>query len=88
TYLLAGLALVMTDTAGHGPLREELGEDALVVPAGDVRALAEGFRRIAGDPELLANWRKASWRAASTRWHWEHPEERGKLLRLFDEKAR
>jgi len=87
-YLLAGLALVMTDTPGQQPLREGLGDKALVVSPGDVPALAAGFRRFASDRRYLLDCRRASWRAAATRWHWEHFEERGKLLRLFEEGAR
>ena len=87
-YLLAGLALVMTDTPGHRPLREDLGDKGLVVPPGDVAGLAQGFRRFASDRNYLLECRLASWRAAATRWHWEHSEERGKLLRLFEEGAR
>ncbi len=87
-YLLAGLALVMTDTPGQKPLREELGDKALVVSKGDVSALAAGYRRFAIDRHYLLDCRRASWKAAATRWHWEHSEERGKLLRLFEEGAR
>lgn len=87
-YLLAGLALVMTDTPGHRPLRDGLGKKALVVPAGDVRALSEGLRRFADDRRYLLDCRKASWDAASKRWHWEHSEERGKLRRLFEAATR
>ncbi|MGH9388388.1 MAG: glycosyltransferase [Vicinamibacteria bacterium] len=87
-YLLSGLALVMTDTPGHRPLREELGDKGLVVPPADVVGLAQGFRRFARDRKYLLECRRASWTAAATRWHWEHPEERGKLLRLFEEETR
>jgi len=87
-YLLAGLALVMTDTPGQRPLRDELGDQALVVSPGDVQALAAGFRRFANDRRYLLDCQRASWKAAATRWHWEHSEERGKLLRLFEEGAR
>lgn len=87
-YPLAGLALVMTDTPGHQPLRDALRDKALVVPQGDGSALAEGFRRFARDRRHLLDCRRASWEAAMTRWHWEHPEERGKLLRLFEAATR
>jgi glycosyltransferase involved in cell wall biosynthesis len=85
TYVVSGLALVLTDTPGHRPLLADLEGDAVVVPAGDgaVRALASGLARLAGDPELLARCRLRSWEAAKKRWHWEHPEERGRLLELF-----
>ena len=86
--LVAGLALVMTDTPGQRPLQDELGDHALVVSPGDVQALAAGFRRFANDRRYLLDCQRASWNAASRRWHWEHSEERGKLLRLFEEGAR
>jgi hypothetical protein len=82
-YLPSGLALAMTDTEGQKVLSKELGDKALVVPAGDVDSLAEGLHRFANDRRHLLACRKASWNAAVRRWHWEHAEERGKLLRLF-----
>jgi glycosyltransferase involved in cell wall biosynthesis len=88
TYVLAGLALVMSDTPGQQRLREELAEKALAVRTGDVQALAEGFRRLAQDPRHLLDCRKASWNAAVRRWHWEHEEERGKLLSMFEAATR
>jgi glycosyltransferase involved in cell wall biosynthesis len=88
TYLLAGLALAMTDTPGQRVLQEALLDKALVVPPGDVKALAEGFRRFASDRRHLLDCRRASWNAAAARWHWEHPEERGRLLRLFEAATR
>jgi hypothetical protein len=84
TYLLAGLAVAMTDTPGQRPLREALGGNALVVAPGDVKALAKGFRRFAEDRSYLGECRIASWKAARSRWHWEHAEEKGKLLRLVE----
>jgi hypothetical protein len=87
-YPLAGLALAMTDTPGHRALAGELGDRALVVRAGDVEALAKGLRRFADDRSHLLDCRKASWSAALGRWHWEHVEERGKLLALFEEAGR
>lgn len=83
TYLVAGLALVLTDLPGHRPLIQELGAAALVVPPREVRLLSEGFRRLATDRSYLSECRRASWNAATRRWHWQHPEERGRLLRLF-----
>jgi hypothetical protein len=89
TYLVAGLAVVMTDTSGQRPVREALGEQAIVVPlGGEMSALAEGFRRFARDRDYLRECRRASWSAAAKRWHWEHAEERGKLLRLFEAATR
>jgi glycosyltransferase involved in cell wall biosynthesis len=80
TYLLAGLAVVLTDTAGQRPLAADLGEAAFSYRPGDVEALAKGLRRWAEDKQSLAAAKAAAWRAAGRRWHWEHPAERGALL--------
>ncbi len=48
--LAAGTPCVTTD---GGALPEVVGEDAVVVPAGDAKALAEALRRAAADPEPL-----------------------------------
>jgi hypothetical protein len=81
-YMLAGLALAMTTTAGQRPLVDRLHEHAVTVPPGDVDALASGLARLSNERGWLAKCRRASWEAASSRWHWEHAEERGKLLDL------
>jgi glycosyltransferase involved in cell wall biosynthesis len=80
TYMLAGLAVVFTDTPGQRPLALDLGEGALLYRVGDVEALARGLKRWDDDRELLARAKAAAWAAARRRWHWEHPEERGTLL--------
>jgi glycosyltransferase involved in cell wall biosynthesis len=83
TYLLSGLALVFTDTPGHRLLIEDLDGDAVVVPTRDSSALASGLDRLARDRGFLDRCRRRSWEAARRRWHWEHPEERGRLVALF-----
>jgi hypothetical protein len=82
TYMLAGLAVVFTDTRGQRPLARELGESAILYTPGDVAALAAGLRRWVENRDLLRQARIASWKAAQRRWHWEHPLERGALLEL------
>jgi hypothetical protein len=79
TYMLAGLALVMTDTPGQRPLAADVGDVLLYAP-GDVPNLAKGLVRWAHDRTALARAKAAAWRAACRRWHWEHPAERGALL--------
>ena len=83
TYILGGLALVMTETAGHRPLIEALGEASIHYAPGDVDTLASGLTRLADERSFLERCRHASWEAADRRWHWEHTEERGRLVRLF-----
>jgi glycosyltransferase involved in cell wall biosynthesis len=80
TYMLAGLAIIFTDTAGQRSIAAELGHGALVYGSGDVAALAAGLTRWASDRALLARARAAAWEGARRRWHWEHPQERGVLL--------
>lgn len=81
TYVLGGLAVVLTDTPGQRPLAQDLGEGSLLYAPGDVASLAAGLRRWADDARLLERARTASWRAAQRRWHWGHPDESGALIR-------
>jgi glycosyltransferase involved in cell wall biosynthesis len=80
TYVLAGLAVAVTDTAGQRPVAEDLGEGAVLYKPGDTAALAAGLRHWADDGAALARAKRACWEAARRRWHWEHPAERGALL--------
>ena len=80
TYILAGLAVAMTDTAGQHELGSDLGEGALLCPRDDIDGLARGLSEWSKDPERLTRAKLASWEAAKRRWHWEHPEECGRLL--------
>jgi hypothetical protein len=82
TYVLAGLALVITNTPGQRPIIDDVVGDAVVFEPGDVGTLAGGLRRWALDPSSLKRAMAASWRAARERWHWEHPLDRGELLKL------
>ena len=85
TYILAGMAVAMTDTPGQHALGADLGRAAALVPAGDVAALAAAFARWAGDPAELDCAKRTAWTAATRRWHWEHGLERGSLLTLVRE---
>jgi glycosyltransferase involved in cell wall biosynthesis len=84
TYILAGLAVVLTDTLGQRRLARQLGPGALLVGAGDVPGLAVALRRWDEDRGLLLRARQAAWNAARERWHWEHECERGRLLKTVD----
>jgi glycosyltransferase involved in cell wall biosynthesis len=80
TYILAGLAVVLTDTPGQRPFADDLGEGALRYQPGDIAALAGGLRRWADDRSRLRRARQSAWQAAKLRWHWEHRCEKGALL--------
>jgi glycosyltransferase involved in cell wall biosynthesis len=85
TYILAGVAVAMTDTPGQHALGVDLGDAAALVAPGDVDALASAFARWAADPAKLDHAKRTAWQAASRRWHWEHEAERGALYRLVEE---
>jgi hypothetical protein len=82
TYILAGLAVAMSDTPGQHALGVDLGPGAALVPPGDVTALAAVLARWAGDSPGLDCARRSAWSAAVRRWHWEHPLEEGAVLGL------
>jgi hypothetical protein len=79
-YILAGVAVALTDTAGQRPLAEDLGPGAARCRPGDVGALASALARWSKDRGELTRARESAWKAAERRWHWEHPLERGALL--------
>lgn len=62
----AGTAIVTSDTA---PQRQELGNAAVYVPAGDASALAAELRRLAADRERLWELRVAAFGRANERFH-------------------
>ncbi len=82
TYILAGVPVVMTDTPGQHSLATDLGCAAAVAAPGDVEGLASAMAAWATDDARLECAKRAAWQAATRRWHWEHPLERGRLQEL------
>jgi glycosyltransferase involved in cell wall biosynthesis len=82
TYILAGIPVVMTDTPGQHPLATDLGCAAAVAAPGDVEGLTRAMAAWATDDARLECAKRAAWQAATRRWHWEHPLERGRLQEL------
>jgi glycosyltransferase involved in cell wall biosynthesis len=62
----AGAAIITSDTP---PQRQELGDAAVYVPAGDASALADELRRLADDRERLWELRVAAYSRADERFH-------------------
>ena len=85
TYILAGMAVAITDTPGQHALGVDLGRAAALVPAGDVDALAAAFARWARDPAELDCAKRTAWTAATRRWHWEHRWSGARLPTLVRE---
>jgi hypothetical protein len=80
TYPLAGLPVVLTDTPGQRAFARDLGEGAVTYRAGDAEELASALHSWMTDRKARAIAGQASWEAARTRWHWEHPSECGELV--------
>jgi len=80
TYVLAGLAVILTDTPGQRELAADLGEGAALCAPGDASTMAAALVRWAQDKPSLARAKAAAWRAAQRRWHWEHVEDSGALV--------
>ena len=82
TYLLAGLAVIATDTPGQREVAADAGDGIAWYATGEIESAARALQRWAASPAALLRSRQDGWTAAMTRWHWEHPQERGALLDL------
>lgn len=80
TYLAAGLAIIATDTPGQRSLSDITGDAVWWYRPGDIDGLARGLRRWHDDRAALARAREHSYAAALSRFHSEHPLERGVLV--------
>jgi glycosyltransferase involved in cell wall biosynthesis len=85
TYIMAGVAVAISDTPGQRALGVDLGDGAALVPPGDVDALAAAFTRWMREPARLDAAKRAAWQAAVRRWRWDHELERGRLCALVRE---
>jgi hypothetical protein len=84
TYLAAGMAIVATATKGHQYMVDQAPGAITAYTAGDTRALAGVLRHWDRDRASVAHARRASWQAAASRFHWEHPLERGALMHAYE----
>jgi len=73
-YLLAGLAVVASDTAGQQEVADQARGAALLYPSGDAEALAARLDEFLGSPERLSRAKAASLAAASKTFCWERQE--------------
>jgi hypothetical protein len=73
-YLLAGLAVVASDTKGQREVAAQASGAVFLYPAGDIRALAATLDRLLGSPEALAQAKAAALAAAHDIFCWEHQE--------------
>ena len=85
TYLLAGLATIYSDTPAQHAFCDGLGDGQPICALDDTAALAKILKTWDADRASLLAAQRDAWQWAKRRWHWEHEDERGALLRLFDE---
>ena len=70
-YLLAGLAVVASDTTGQREVAAKASEAVALYPSGDARALADRLNRLLRDPAYLNAAKKAALPAAHDVFCWE-----------------
>jgi len=83
TYLLAGLAIAFSETDAQRSFRNALGDRQALFALGDAKALAAWLARWDENRSSLLEAKKDAWSWAKRRWHWEHEDERGAVIRCF-----
>jgi glycosyltransferase involved in cell wall biosynthesis len=82
SYMLAGLAIVATDTAGQREVMSQAPEAGILYPAGDAKSLRAALKGWIGARAKLGRMQQAAWEAARARFCWE--VEQRKLLDLLE----
>jgi hypothetical protein len=73
-YLLGGLAVVASDTAGQREVAAQAGDAVRLYASGDALALAARLNELVDSPEALSRARAAALHAAETTFCWERQE--------------
>jgi len=76
SYLLAGLAVAASDTAGHREVLEQIPAAGFLYPAGRPECLAEGLRHWSVDACALRAAQQAAWDAAREDFCWDIEQEK------------
>ncbi|MEM8598289.1 MAG: glycosyl transferase family 1 [Bacteroidota bacterium] len=82
-YLLGGLAVVATDTAGQVEIAERAPDAVSLCRSGDAESLAEAIGSFLSSSERLAAAKAAALRAAESRFSWE--QQRPVLVRTVEQ---
>lgn len=82
TYMLAGLAILATDTPGQREVMEQIPGAGILYPAEDAASLRTILGTWIRDPVNLRNAQQAAWDAARSRFCWD--VEQRKFLTLLD----
>jgi glycosyltransferase involved in cell wall biosynthesis len=73
-YLLAGLAVVASDTAGQREVASQARDAVLLYPSGDAHALANALDALLASPDLMRRTKAAALAAAQETFSWERQE--------------
>jgi glycosyltransferase involved in cell wall biosynthesis len=81
-YMLAGLAIVATDTPGQATIMNQAPGAGMTCHMRNPESLAEAIGKLISNPAKLAEGRKASRQAAEQRFNWDI--EKKKLVRIVE----
>jgi len=84
-YMLAGLALVATDTSGQQGIMDQAPDAGATCRMSDPDSLAQAIEALIGEPDKLASAQAASRQAAEHQFNWDL--EKQKLLRAVEAAA-
>lgn len=82
SYLLAGLAVVATDTPGQREILEQNPSVGFLYTVGNPNTLADGIRHWLNNRNALRVVQQAAWDAARQQFFWDF--EKKKFLRIFE----
>lgn len=82
TYLLAGNAVVLTNTRGHRAILDQIGPAAISYQAGDSGMLAQTLECWSNDRDSLDRARRSAWQSSEDRFNWDI--EKLKLLSIVE----
>jgi glycosyltransferase involved in cell wall biosynthesis len=86
TYLLAGVPVLLSDTAAQRALAPDLGAAARLVSLADPAAMAATLDELAGSPARRAEASASAWRLGRERYNWETEKAAllGSIARAFE----
>jgi glycosyltransferase involved in cell wall biosynthesis len=71
TGMMAGLALIVTDTIAHRQLLNDARGCGRLIRGGDKEGLSNVLKSLAGDRDMLRKMQMQSWKLAESRFNWE-----------------
>jgi glycosyltransferase involved in cell wall biosynthesis len=76
TGMMAGLALVLTDTIAHRRLIQDIHNCAFLVPNDNLDVIVQELDRLVTRPELLRGYQQAAWDLATQKYNWDRESQK------------